>query len=123
MPLYTDSKGKVAWANVVAAIKRDTGRPFGTSTTSKKWADLNNNNLNNLNNNSSNSKTEKKKTARPAQEQQSQSGGDEGDGEEGESSTDVSGLVDISEEDLPSHRFSFQQDDDDLMPGHAGTKG
>lgn len=92
MPLNTDHKGKVSWAKVVAAIKRDTGRPFGAGTTSKKWADLNNHVKNTSNT--------------VAAAAQSQSGGEEGDVDEGGSSPEV-----VSEEDLPSLKFPFQRED------------
>lgn len=96
VPKHTDKKGKVVWTKVVDAIKRDTGRPFGAGTTSKKWNDIN-----------------KIKTKRGAVfDQQSQSGVEEGDIVENESSSSVFDVVDVSEEDLPSHEFSFQADDD-----------
>lgn len=107
VPLNTDRKGKIAWSKVVVAIKRDTGRPFGAGSTSKKWADL-----------TSSGKVNKSHSAR---ELRSQSGGDEGDGEEGESSPDVSGVADVSEEDLPSHKFPSQREEDVELRFFQGT--
>ncbi|KAJ4407501.1 hypothetical protein N0V82_009894 [Gnomoniopsis sp. IMI 355080] len=105
VPIYTNKKGKVAWAKVVEAIKHDTGRPFGASTTAKKWKEIN-------------SKVKTKRRGAAA-DQQSQSGGEEGDIEENGSSSSFFEIGDVSEEDLPSHKFSFQVegDDDDNLGG------
>lgn len=97
VPTYTDKKGKVAWTKVVDAIKRDTGRPFGAGTTSKKWSDIN--------------KPQNRKGR--VTDQLHQSGGEEGDIDETESPLSALETVDTSEEDLPSHNFSFHGDDDD----------
>lgn len=40
VPACTDFKGKTFWVDVVKHIERDTGKPFGAGTVSKKWGDL-----------------------------------------------------------------------------------
>lgn len=40
LPQCIDSKGRVAWGQIVKHIKDDTGKPFGASTVRKKWEEL-----------------------------------------------------------------------------------
>lgn len=109
VPVYTDKKGKTSWTKVVDAIKRDTGRPFGAGTTSKKWTDL--------------IKTRANQSSALAQHAHD---GEEGcEAEENESSPSCFEAVDNnSEEDLPSHKFFFQEadDEDDKASEFAAVK-
>lgn len=96
---------------VVAAIKRDTGRPFGAGTTCKKWADLQ-------------SGKQEVVRRRGAVRRRSKSGGDEGGDGDG-SSPDACGEeepveVEVSEEDLPSYKYSFEGAEHDRLVQGGG---